>query len=479
MSSSLPAIRGKTLKPPSKEPVETFKATLAQLRCTDMLISDAEDCAVGGGSRSGKTFWLLRAVIMRALRVPGSKHCIFRYRFNAVVRSIIYATLPKVMEMCFPGLNENCNLNKTLWFLTLPNGSEVWFGGLDDKERVEKILGNEYSTIYFNECSEIPYQSVVIALTRLAENSGLALKAYYDFNPPSKRHWTYRWFVLKQNPESKRPLDNPQTVGFYRINPIDNQNNLPAAYLRRLDGLPPKARSRFLLGQFAEDADGQLWTEEVIETNRRMGGEREPLPEFIRIVIAIDPSGSAGEEDFRSDEIGITVVDLGRDGHAYLLEDLSDRYSPTEWGTIACDTFGRYEADCIVAESNFGGEMVRNTIQTINRDVPVKLVRASRGKVVRAEPVASLYEMGKIHHVGQFPEIEDQLCSFSTAGYQGLRSPDRADSLVWAIMELFPSLTESGNARKQRQELPQVIRAPRAASSHARTIHRVTPRRRR
>jgi len=456
----------------------TFQPTLAQLRCTDMLISSAEDCAVGGGSRSGKTFLLVRAVLVRALKVAGSKHCIFRYRFNAVIRSIVYATLPKVMDICFPGLHDRCNLNKTLWFLKLPNGSEIWFGGLDDKERVEKILGNEYSTIYFNECSEIPYQSVVIALTRLAENSGLALKAYYDFNPPSKRHWTYRWFVEKTNPESRKPIPDPFSVGFYKINPIDNQENLPGTYLKRLDGLPPKARARFLLGQFGDDSEGQLWSEEVIENNRRMGTLSQPLPDMLRIIIAVDPSGCAGEEDTRSDEIGIVVVGLGRDGHGYLLEDLSDRYSPSEWGTIVCDTFARHEADAVIGEGNFGGEMVRNTIQTINGSVPVKLVRASRGKVVRAEPVASLYDMGKIHHVGHFPEIEDQLCSFTLAGYQGLRSPDRADALVWAIMELFPSLTESTSKRRQSTTPNPVHRLPRAASSHSRIARPITRRRR-
>lgn len=463
------------LEPPK---AGTFKPTLAQLRCTDMLISDAEDCAVGGGSRSGKTFLLVRAILVRALKAAGSKHCIFRYRFNAVVRSIVYATLPKVMDMCWPGLWDKCKLNKTLWFLHLPNGSEIWFGGLDDKERVEKILGNEYSTIYFNECSEIPYQSVVIALTRLAENSGLALKAYYDFNPPSKRHWTYRWFVEKLNPESRRSIPNPSSVGFYKINPIDNQDNLPPTYLKRLDGLPPKARARFLLGQFADDSDGQLWSIEVIENNRRMGTASRPLPDMVRIIIAVDPSGCAGEEDIRSDEIGIVVIGLGMDGHGYLLEDLSDRYSPSEWGTVVCDAFGRHEADTVIGESNFGGEMVRNTIQTINKDVPVKLVKASRGKVVRAEPVASLYDMGKIHHVGHFPEIEDQMCAFTLAGYQGLRSPDRADAVVWGVMELFPSLTESANARAKKQEPNPVNRAPRAASAHNRVVRHVIRRRR-
>lgn len=136
-----------------------------------------------GGSRSGKTFGFVRGVLVRAF-AHKSRHAMLRYRFNHIKASIIYDTLPKVMELCFPGVAEHCRLDKTDWFLTLPNGSEVWFGGLDDKERTEKILGQEYATIYLNECSQIPWASRNMAMTRLAQNTPLRLKAYYDCNPP-------------------------------------------------------------------------------------------------------------------------------------------------------------------------------------------------------------------------------------------------------------------------------------------------------
>lgn len=419
----------------------TFKLSKAQDRAMDVLISDALHCALGGGSRSGKTFLLVRAIIIRALKAPKSRHVIFRFRFNAVKASIVLQTLPKVMGLCFPGLMERCNLDKTDWYLTLPNGSEIWFGGLDDKERTEKILGMEFATIYFNECSQIPWGSIILALTRLAEkNEGLALKAYYDFNPPSKKHWTYLRFVEKRNFETKQPERNPMDFGFYLINPMDNIENLDPKYIQLLNDLPEKARNRFLLGRFADDSDGALWTEELLANNRRLGQEGT-LPDWLRVVIAVDPSGCRGPEDTRSDEIGITVMALGTDNHGYLLEDLSGRYSPEEWGMIAVEAFQRHKADCVVGERNFGGDMVRAVVHAANPDVAYREVTASRGKVQRAEPISMLYEQGKIHHVGYFPEIEDQLCSFTQNGYQGLTSPDRGDSTIWAATELFPGIT--------------------------------------
>jgi hypothetical protein len=421
-----------------------FKITPAQDRAMDMLISDATHCALGGGSRSGKTFLLVRAVLMRAIKEPDSRHAIFRFRFNSVKASIIHDILPKVLKLCFPTLPPVGEmLNKTDWFLTLPNGSEIWFGGLDDKERTEKVLGQEFATIYFNECSQIPWGSVVLALTRLAQKTkSLRLKAYYDFNPPSKQHWTYLRFVEKKNPETKLPEIKPHKFGFYLINPADNKDNLDPEYLEMLESLPEKARKRFLLGQFADDSDGALWTIELLEQNRVLGRLGEELPEWLRIVIAVDPSGTNGDPDTRSDEVGIVVVALGTDGDGYLLEDLSGNYKPEEWGEIVKEAYHRHSADRVVAETNYGGDMVRAVIHAADANIPFEEVRATRGKVIRAEPIAFLYEKQRLHHVGFFPEIEDQLCAMTMAGYMGLRSPDRADAVVWGFTALFPQMTK-------------------------------------
>lgn len=442
-----------------------FHLTVAQDKARDVLISDATHCCLGGGSRSGKTFLLLRMLIIRAIKSPESRHAIFRFRFNSVKASIVYDTLPKVMKLCFPQLPPISEmLNKTDWFLKLPNGSEIWFGGLDDDERTEKILGQEFATIYFNECSQIPWGSRNIAISRLAQKTdNLRLKAYYDLNPNDKTSWVYRMFIEKRDPENKQPLRKEFNYAYYRINPIDNKENLAPEYLEELEALPERSRKRFLYGEFADVTEGALWTDELLAQNRRLGQEGT-LPQWLRIVVAVDPSGCRGPEDKRSDEIGIMVCALGTDGHGYLLEDLSGKYRPEEWGRIAADAYERHAADKIVGETNYGGDMVRATIQAVDSNLPYGEVTASRGKVVRAEPISALYEQMKIHHVGYFPELEDQMLMFTTAGYQGLKSPDRTDAMVWGFTELFPKMTRK--AKEDDGRRPVVKTAPRSASRY-------------
>ena len=160
------------------------------------LIAGHRHTLLFGGSRSGKTFLSCYAIAVRAFKAPRSRHAILRFRFNHVKQSVWYDTFPKMMAICFPEVKYK--ENKSDWFITMPNGSEIWFGGLDDKQRVEKILGNEYATIYFNECSQIPFQSIETALSRLAQkinDDGFIQRAYYDLNPVGNRHWSYRQFI--------------------------------------------------------------------------------------------------------------------------------------------------------------------------------------------------------------------------------------------------------------------------------------------
>ena len=157
--------------------------------------------------------------------------------------------------------------------------------------------------------------------------------------------------------------------------------------------------------------------------------------------VAVDASGASSEEDIGAAEIGIVVAALGQDGHGYVLADLSCREGPAVWGKRVAAAAATYKADCVVAEKNFGGEMVRFVIKTANPKLRVLMVTASRGKSVRAEPVSALYgddtTPPKVHHVERFPMLEEQLCGFTTMGYEGEESPDRADALVWALTELM------------------------------------------
>ncbi|HEV2303167.1 MAG TPA: phage terminase large subunit [Stellaceae bacterium] len=421
-----------------------FRLTERQQALNELLAGPQLHTLLVGGARSGKTFLFTRAILTRALRAPGSRHAMLRLRGNAARSSLWLDTLPKVGKLCFPEVKlEERRLDG---YVSVPGGSEIWVGGLDDKERVEKILGMEYATIYFCECSQIPYSSILIGRTRLAQKiPGLALRAYYDLNPVGTAHWTHREFVEGRDPQSRRPLAEPNEFAYAYINPRDNAENLPPETLKMLAALPERQRKRFWDGVYQAEIDGALWTLEVIE-HARCSAEDVPA-DLARVVVAVDPSGTAGTEDSRSDQVGIVVAARGIDGNAYVLADLTCDLPPEAWGRRVVEAYDRHHADTIVAEQNFGGDMVRAVIQAAagTRTVPVKLVSASRGKAVRAEPVSALYghqdhgvwQGDRIRHVGEFAELEDQMLSFSTAGYLGTRSPDRADALVWAITELM------------------------------------------
>jgi phage terminase large subunit-like protein len=436
------------------------KLSTKQQQANVLLGSAARHICLVGGSRSGKTTALVRAVVIRALKVK-SRHAILRFRSNAVWPSIGMDTFPKVMATFFPGIRYIAN--KSLHYFEFENGSQVWLGGLDDKERTEKILGNEYSTIYLNECSQIPYSSVMIALSRLAENvTGLRQKAYYDLNPSSTAHWTNIQFGDKKDPISRRPLTNPEAYCRLFMNPHDNAENLDKDYLLSLDDMPERYRKRFRDGDYVDESDDALWKLTTLARCRRYSDE---VPRLTRIVVAVDPSGAKNQFDVTHDEIGIMVVGIGEDGHGYVLADRTMLGGPHDWARAAVFAYHTYKADSIVAEINYGGAMVESTIRTADPAVPIKVVTASRGKTPRAEPVAALYEQGKVHHVERrdptamlgmdpegFAKLEDEQCAFTTHGYIGERSPNRADALVWAVSELMVEPSATGFLEYYRQQ---------------------------
>ena len=433
-----------------------MKLTSRQLAAQEVLAGDATHCMLFGGSRSGKTFLLVRNVCMRALKAPKSRHAILRFRFNAIKASVVFDTFPKVMSLAFPGVKYT--VSKTDWYAEFENGSQIWFGGLDDKERSEKILGMEFATIYLNECSQIPQGSRDIAVTRLAqqvdqiiggrEDRPLKPRMYYDCNPPSKSHWSYKLFVQKIDPDTKQAIAKPEDYAYFQINPQDNAENISAGYLDTLTSLSQRLQKRFLRGEFADATPNALFRDEDIDKWRVIDGK---VPDMVRIVVAVDPSGSGDTDNADNDAIGIAVVGLGTDGNGYLLEDLTVKAGPATWGKVATDAYERHKADVVVGEINYGGAMVQFTIQTCRPRTPYKAVTATRGKVVRAEPISSLYELGKVRHVGYFNELEDELTAFSTTGYTGERSPNRADAVIWALTELFPGIV---NERKKSWNQP-------------------------
>jgi predicted phage terminase large subunit-like protein len=437
---------------------QTFKLTPRQSEAQAVCAGDAKHVMLFGGSRSGKTFLHVRNLVMRAIKAPNSRHVAFRYRFNAIKASIVLDTFPKVMRLAFPGVPYK--LDRTDWYVTFPNGSEIWFAGLDDAERAEKVLGMEFATLYFNECSQIPYPSLQLALTRLAQQAEQVIdgeakplrpRVFYDMNPPSKAHWSYRQFIQKTDPDSKQPLAKPDDYAWFKINPTDNRENIAGDYLETLQAMSGKMRKRFLDGEFGEAVAGALFEDSWLETWRVLDGT---MPDMVRIVVAVDPSGSGDVDNADNDAIGIVVVGLGVDGNAYVMEDVTVKAGPATWGRVVTDAFDRWSADTVVGETNFGGDMVRHVIQTARPRTPFIKVTASRGKVARAEPFSSLYEQGKVRHVGRLADLEDELTAFTTYGYAGVGSPNRADALIWGLAALFPSIVAP---RKDANAAPAVI----------------------
>lgn len=428
---------------------QTFSLTPKQLEAQAICASAAKHVMLFGGSRSGKTFLLIRNVVMRALKAENSRHAVFRFRFNAIKASVVLDTFPKVMRLAFP--NVSYKLDKTDWYAKLPNGSEIWFAGLDDAERAEKVLGMEFATIYFNECSQIPYASLQTAITRLAQQVDQVIdgqarplkpRVFYDMNPPGKSHWTYRQFVQKVDPETKHALPRPSDYASFKINPDDNRANVAEDYLETLDSMSAKMRRRFRDGEFGEEVAGALFTEEIIEAHRTIGGS---LPDMVRVVVGVDPSGAGDADNADNDAIGIIAAGLGTDGICYVLEDATVKAGPATWGRVTASVFDRYAADAVVGETNYGGAMVNHVIQTARPRTNFRQVTATRGKVVRAEPFSALYEQGKVRHVGRFNDLEEELTSFTTYGYVGGDSPNRADALIWCLAELFPSVIRPRN----------------------------------
>jgi phage terminase large subunit-like protein len=181
------------------------------------------------------------------------------------------------------------------------------------------------------------------------------------------------------------------------------------------------------------DVENALWTRDMIDQARKP----HFVPAMERIVVAVDPSGTGGAGD-GGDAVGIIVAGKGTDdGRAYVLADRTIKASPESWGRRAVAAYHEFSADRIVAERNFGGAMVEHVLRTVDRNIPYKEVSASRGKAQRAEPVAALYEQGKVTHIGDLTALEDQMVAMTSQGYQGDGSPDRVDALVWALTELM------------------------------------------
>lgn len=270
-----------------------------------------------------------------------------------------------------------------------------------------------------------------------------------------------------------RELMQAPTTVVTRGSTYDNAANLApsalAEYRHRYEGT--RIGRQELLGEVLDDVPGALWDRETLDRLRV-----RVAPELLRVVVAIDPATTSSEA---SDETGIIVAGKGPcsckgkpEPHYFVLADRTTKATPDGWARRAVAALDEWKGDRIVAESNQGGEMVEHTVRTVRADAPYRSVHASRGKRARAEPIAALYEQGKVHHVGGLPELEDQLCAFAPESNDG--SPDRADALVWALSDLSDG-AGLGFFEYAREDLARIreVRAAAPPASPRPTTHRL------
>jgi phage terminase large subunit-like protein len=233
----------------------------------------------------------------------------------------------------------------------------------------------------------------------------------------------------------KELIKDSETV-ITRGSTYENKDNLAASTLVTLQSKYENTRlgRQELFGEVLDDNPGALWTRAGIESARI---KVDQAPPFTRVVVGVDPAVSNTED---SDSTGIVTCAASADGHYYVLDDSTLKASPQEWATIAVQSYERYKADRIVAETNNGGDLVIHLLQQVKPGIATKKVTATRGKQLRAEPIAALYEQGRVHHVGYYGKLEDQMCEYEPGITQD--SPDRMDALVWALTEL----SEGSNA---------------------------------
>jgi phage terminase large subunit-like protein len=377
------------------------------------LLAKNDELMLYGGAGSGKTHFILNTIFKRALLMDGSRHICFRKRFEHV-KNTLWNSAKEHLEMEWPSLLASCETNRSggTWSIRI-NDSEVLFSGLDDKERIEKHLGSEFATIYLNEVSEIAEEKdVELIASRLRQKISGRHLLLMDENPPSKTHWSYRRYIETE----------VKGRACFKINPIDVKENLPPAYIERLKNLPERLRKRFYDGEFLSDVEGALWTFDMIENTKT-----KQLGELGRIVVGVDPAVTNSEN---SDETGIIVAGVKGTGYK-ILEDCTLKASPTEWAKRAALAYYQHEADAIIVEVNNGGDLVGNVLKSINENIKVIQVRATRGKHIRAEPIASLYEQGLVEHAQGLELLEGQLQEWVPDS--GMKSPDRMDALVWAL----------------------------------------------
>lgn len=322
------------------------------------------------------------------------------------------------------------------------NGTQFIFGGLSDLTADQIKSLEDVDIAWIEEAQTITERSLEALIPTIRKANS---EIWLSWNPKNRN-----------DPVDKRFRGDspPENSIIRRVN--YDQNPFFTAEMeaeRRYDQIhKPQRYAHIWLGEYEPQAIGAIWNPENINKYRV-----KEAPDLGRIVVAVDPAIS---NESNSDENGIVVLGAGIDTRGYVLADMSLKGGPRDWAQRAIDAYDLYEADAIVIEVNQGGDMVRHTLESVRRGIPIIEVRATRGKHVRAEPIAALYSLGKFSHVGNHPELETQMCLMAAGGYEGDGSPDRLDAMVWGASELFPKLTK----RVKRPETVFTERTPNAGA---------------
>jgi phage terminase large subunit-like protein len=385
----------------------------------DDFMTPSRSKALFGGRGSAKSHFFAESMVANAAKNSGFRAVCIREVQRALKDSAKLLIEDKIRAL---GYAKSFGVMHDQ--IITPGGGVIIFQGMQDHtaESIKSLEG--FNVAWVEEAQTLSAKSLeLLRPTIRAAGSEL----WFSWNPRSASDPVDKYF---------RGLNPPKNSIVRRINYHQNKFFPAELEAERLDDKRnnPDRYAHIWLGEYEPQAVGSIWSRQVIHEGRRdtMPCERE------RTLVGVDPAITDTE---RSDEHGITVCAIGEDQRGYLLEDGSTRGPPHQWATRAVALYDKWDADAIVIERNQGGDMCRYTLETIRRGIRIIEVVATRGKHVRAEPISALYTLGKISHVGTYPELEDQLCRFTGHGYEGADSPDRAEAMIWCMTELFPALT--------------------------------------
>lgn len=311
----------------------------------------------------------------------------------------------------------------------------VWENGaiatLYDAREPDQLRGPQHDLAWLDEAAKYRYAQEVFDQMLMGLRLGIKPRWLITTTP--------RPTPLIKNLKKESEGETPRVVLTHYSSRVNLRNVAPSVRANVIDRYAGTRLGRQEIdAEILEVAPGALWSRRNLDENRVKVSD---VPALLRLVVAVDPAITSGDS---ANETGILCAGMDEKQHGYTLEDVTLRGSPDEWARRAISTYRKFEADAIIAEANQGGEMVERVLKSVAPDVPVRLVRATRGKYVRAEPIAALYEQGRVSHVGTFPALEDQMIAF-TPEAAALRTPgdhfDRVDALVWAYTDLFASMT--------------------------------------